>query len=967
MLCGRIIALFLFFFSLGWPAATSAQTVHRITKAPQPSPSLAQRLISLYSPFHMEGSRGAQASQVRSQRSHSPRAHLPQAYSQGAKPQQAHGQSPRRSSQVSGRSQRASTHPKHKSAAENVSNQSTRSMLDKMHVGNLLPSGFFFKNKRAVSQPEDKRPSHRPPRSRYQKRPASPKRPQGNPTQRKQTQRKPSQSQNTQRIPAERPLPVARRSPDMDSRKGELESALSGLLEPQEDRTIEKDLPDAEIAGSRAEKSLSANVSAKSSGVIHTTDPPRTPTATLPKSPSARPTLVKTAPAHSPMNRGPNRLDRAGQNVPLDLRLALQEETSQDTLARHVADATAPRDIQDSHNANQPARANEKTALVNTAQSDPKLSDHAASRILAQGVSAKENEADRTPQPHTVSVPSENIVAESPAEHRPEQNPEINQLRTAVITPTPNMVRSTAPENFGVPENPQAENHANEGPLAEGQDKDGLLFSYQQPMIASHVEGPQRILVGRAADYRIVLRNQGDTAAGSLIATIRIPAWAEVVDATSSRGIVQKAGPAGKAGLTASESNNLQWRIQQLKPGESQTLHVRLVPHRGHSMQLGVSWVLSPVGSTAIVEVQEPKLQMAIRGPDEVLFGKPQRYQLTLSNPGTGIAEQVRIQLVPPGGDASTATSHEIGSLKPGETHTIDLELTAREAGDLQVRALASAAGDLQTEATKHLFCRKPELELDWRGPDSKYAGTEATYYFRVRNSGTAPADPLLLKLKLPAGVKYVEANAGPSFDAQKKFVTWELARLNPQEEKFMQVRCRLDQAGPCEMQLMAQTVAGELQEEKTIETKVIALADLKLEVNDPQGPVPVGESAIYEIRVTNRGTNHAQGVNIVGLFSEGIDPVSVEGAQYSIRDGRVSFRTIKSLPAGHDIVLRILAKATQPGTHLFRAEVVCQDLDIKLSSEETTRFFQDKFHWDDGNTPYMAERKAVAAPVVRR
>jgi hypothetical protein len=104
-----------------------------------------------------------------------------------------------------------------------------------------------------------------------------------------------------------------------------------------------------------------------------------------------------------------------------------------------------------------------------------------------------------------------------------------------------------------------------------------------------------------------------------------------------------------------------------------------------------------------------------------------------------------------------------------------------------------------------------------------------------------------------------------------------------------------------------------------------------------------------------------------VGLFSEGIDPVSVEGAQYSIRDGRVSFRTIKSLPAGRDIVLRIHAKATQPGTHLFRAEVTCQDLDIRLSSEETTRFFQDKFRWAEGSTPYMAERKAVSAPVIRR
>ena len=36
------------------------------------------------------------------------------------------------------------------------------------------------------------------------------------------------------------------------------------------------------------------------------------------------------------------------------------------------------------------------------------------------------------------------------------------------------------------------------------------------------------------------------------------------------------------------------------------------------------------------------------------------------------------------------------------------------------------------------------------------------------------------------------------------------------------------------------------------------ALADLKLVVNDPQGPVPVGKEATYEIHIINRGTKAA-------------------------------------------------------------------------------------------------------------
>jgi hypothetical protein len=135
----------------------------------------------------------------------------------------------------------------------------------------------------------------------------------------------------------------------------------------------------------------------------------------------------------------------------------------------------------------------------------------------------------------------------------------------------------------------------------------------------------------------------------------------------------------------------------------------------------------------------------------------------------------------------------------------------------------------------------------------------------------------------------------------------------------------------------------GQLQHSKSITTHVVALADLKLEVTDPKGPVAVGKEAVYEVRITNRGSNTAEQVNVVALFSEGIDPVGVEGGQHSIENGRVAFRTIESLPAGREIVFKIRASAKQPGTHVFRAEVLCRELETKLAAEETTRFYLDE------------------------
>ena len=72
-----------------------------------------------------------------------------------------------------------------------------------------------------------------------------------------------------------------------------------------------------------------------------------------------------------------------------------------------------------------------------------------------------------------------------------------------------------------------------------------------------------------------------------------------------------------------------------------------------------------------------------------------------------------------------------------------------------------------------------------------------------------------------------------------------------------------------------------------------------------------------------------------------------------------MTFQPVKSLPAGGEILLRIRAVASQAGTHIFRAEVICEDLDIRLAAEETTRFFEDEFHWDEGETPYTAENRS--------
>src|SRR5690606_24011 len=118
-----------------------------------------------------------------------------------------------------------------------------------------------------------------------------------------------------------------------------------------------------------------------------------------------------------------------------------------------------------------------------------------------------------------------------------------------------------------------------------------------------------------------------------------------------------------------------------------------------------------------------------------------------------------------------------------------------------------------------------------------------------VRNPGTAAAEQVAVELNLPAGAELVEASQGHLWDDASQKLVWKGDALNPGEERFMEVQCRMGLPGVNKLELTATAAAGDLRDAKTVPVNIEGLADLKLEVIDPQGVIPVGEMAVYEIR----------------------------------------------------------------------------------------------------------------------
>jgi len=488
-------------------------------------------------------------------------------------------------------------------------------------------------------------------------------------------------------------------------------------------------------------------------------------------------------------------------------------------------------------------------------------------------------------------------------------------------TPRPPIADRVAVESTATRKAP-----ANKGPTR------GLLLNSPGPVITVTAAGPATILIGKSAGYAVVVANRGNTIAHDVTVNISLPDWIEISSSETSVGTTNTE-------TDVQQNSVMKWRIRQLPPRSTERLELKIIPRDSRTTDLAVRWTSAPSEAAAQIEVQEPKLQMAITGPEDILFGETKTFTITVSNPGTGSAENVVLNLLPVTPDAEAAGAREVGALQAGARKSIEVELTAQQAGRLQVRAHAFADGGLRAEASQDVMVRRANLEVAAIGPDMKYSGTMASYKIRVANTGDATARDVALAAVLPGGAKYVGSTDGGTLDSQQGQVTWQIGSLRHGAVRIFDLQCMLTSAGENRLDIRSRA-SGDLSAARAVITMVEALADLKLSINDPKGAIPVGAESEYEVRIVNRGSKAAEEIRIVGFFGPHVEPISIHGWRGEIATGQVDFDPIDRLNAGQELVFKIVARADVPGTHRFRVEVTCANPETTLASEESTKFY---------------------------
>lgn len=477
-----------------------------------------------------------------------------------------------------------------------------------------------------------------------------------------------------------------------------------------------------------------------------------------------------------------------------------------------------------------------------------------------------------------------------------------------------------------------------------------MTITAHSPRLRVDMIGPQSIAVNKPAGYVINLMNEGDVAATDVQLRLAIPGFVEVKGSEATTG---EARPQADAA-----GSRFVWNVPRVEARGAQTLRLQLIATEGQPFELGMEWVCRPTSTRAAISVRQPRLEVSLVGPADMVFGEEKAFSLTVSNPGTGVAENVTVSL---SSGATAAQRIDVGMIQPGEQKEIPLNIVAGEAGEMELKAIAQGDGGLTAEALGKVIVRRAELALTVEAPKLKYAGTDAVYVVTLANSGNAAADEAIVSVTLPSEAKYLGGIEGATVSGST--VKWQLASLPAGTQKAFQIQCQLNAAGVNRLTVQAGSKSSNAAN-GVAETQVEAVADLKLVVNDPAGASPVGDDIVYEVKVMNRGTQAARQVRILMQFSEGIEPVEFSGGQGKLVPGQVVCEPLPALEAGEQVVLKVKARASQAGTHQYRVEVTSGEADARAVSEGTSKFYLDSLPPSAASSATRAAgRPTLAAP----
>lgn len=430
--------------------------------------------------------------------------------------------------------------------------------------------------------------------------------------------------------------------------------------------------------------------------------------------------------------------------------------------------------------------------------------------------------------------------------------------------------------------------------------------------------------VGQECEVELVVKNSSQTVVRSVMVEAAIPANVEVADAR----------PAAAEG-----SETPTWTFGELQPGQSRSVLLKLVPRTRDDVQLD-AYVRLTGSTSSRFSVQEPMIGVAVSGPEKVEIGQQVGYIVRVSNPGTGLANNVVIQAAVPEGlehRNGSLLNIEIGTLNPGESRQARLSLNAVQGGTQQLAVRVLADGGLSEQTTTSIEIAEPQLAITLAGPDEPHAGRSENYTLTVSNGGNVQSTNVRAKYIIPTGFTFVSADRGGKYVESDNAVEWFVGTLQPNDSSDFEILMKADEIGEVTHK------AGVISEHGQVTTceltsNVTGTAALDIKIASDHRECRVGEEIHWEVQIRNTGEREASNVGVSCELPAGFDLIAAEGpTKYIAENGVLVFRSIPVIDAAADAKIVIRGRCLREGNLRLRMRVASESISEVLIGEGST------------------------------
>ena len=427
--------------------------------------------------------------------------------------------------------------------------------------------------------------------------------------------------------------------------------------------------------------------------------------------------------------------------------------------------------------------------------------------------------------------------------------------------------------------------------------------------------------VGQECEVELVVRNTSPTVVRSVMVEAVIPPHVEVI---------------GTRPAAVDGSEMPTWTFGELQPEQSRSVMLKVIPKTRGDVQLDAYVRLTGSSSSRFV-VQEPMIGVAVSGPDRVEIGQQVGYIVRVSNPGTGLANNVIIQAAVPEGlehRNGSLLNIEIGTLNPGESRQARLSLTAVQGGEQQLAVRVLADGGLSEQTTTAIEIAEPQLAIALAGPKEPHAGRSENYTLTVSNAGNVQSANVRAKYIVPAGSTFVSADRGGKYVEVDNAVEWFVGTLQPNDASHFAIVMKANETGDVAHN------AGVISEHGQVTTcelisNVTGTAALDMKIVSDHRESHVGEEMLWEVVIRNTGTREASNVGVSCELPAGFELIAADGpTKHIAENGVLVFRSIPGIDAAADARIVIRGRCTREGNQRLRLRVASESVTEVLIGE---------------------------------